>query len=578
MSGDPPAAYPQAGRGEDRAYVLVGPTAIGKSAVAECLAREDGLAILSADSMAVYRGMDIGTAKPCAGARSTMMCAGIDLADPSEEFSVGAFLAHAGAALRSAAEAGCASLLVGGTGLYIKGLVQGLEDTRRPSASVREAVRELHTSSGVEGLRSALEREAPHHLQALQDPSNPRRLMRALEYARMGLPPPSDWSRDPADATGIVGLEMERGALRTRIYERVRRMFEEGLLEEAAGLRAQGLDLSATARQAIGYAEAFAHLDGTLTREEAIYRTVVRTCQLAKKQGTFFRNQLAVHWIRVEPHDGVEAIAERVRGAWRRLGPTRLRMPSARAASDPALPGTTRYRTMKQLPVEEQPREAFQSKGPEGMTEAGLLALLLRTGAKGVNAGDLGRQLMEHHLNLTQLAQASTEDLAQFKGIGRTKAQILKAALELGRRLAQETLDRRPEVRTPEQAAKVLLPLAQSAVQEHFWVLILDTRYRLCRAPVEVSKGILDASLVHPREVFREAIRASARAVILAHNHPSGEVSPSSEDLRITRQLIDAGRILDIDVLDHVIVGRAAGEGERAFLSLRESGLVPFDL
>ncbi len=577
MSGSAPGAYPAAALDGQHAYVLVGPTAIGKTAVAAHLAREDGLTLLSADSMNVYRGMSVGTAKPAPGEVPPLGYAGLDLAAPSEEFSTGDYLEHARRAAADAASAGRPLAVVGGTGLYIKALLSGLERTVRPTPMVRDAVRELFERDGVEGLQAALRIESPDHWEALQDPSNPRRLMRALELARMDLAPPADWRSTQGAAAQVVGLDMDRTALRHRIYERVQQMYQDGLVEEAQSLRAAG-GLSETARQAIGYAEAFALLDGRLSREEAIYRTVVRTCQLAKKQGTFFRNQIPVHWIEVRSDDAVETVADRVRAGWRSTGPARLSMSGGRMElAAQATDGTTPYRTMKELPVEERPREAFERKGAAAMSEAGLLALLLRTGTRGVNASDLAVQLMKHHLTLTQLSLASVEDLAQFKGIGRTKAQILKAALEIGRRLVEESHDQRAEVRTPEQAARTVRALAQRAEQEIFWVMILDTRYRLLRAPVEVSKGILDASLVHPREVFREAIRAGARAVILAHNHPSGDVSPSSEDLRITRQLIDAGRILDIEVLDHVIVNRGGGDERQAYLSLRESGLVSFE-
>lgn len=577
MMDPSPGAYPTASLGGQRAYVLVGPTAIGKTAVASHLAREDGLLLLSADSMSVYRGMSVGTAKPSPADRPPEGYFGIDLVGPSERFSTGDFIEHARSAVDAAASAGRPLAVVGGTGLYVKALLCGMEEAVPPKPLVREAVRGLFESDGVEGLQAALRTEAPEHWKALQDPSNPRRLMRALEQARMEQAPPGNWRAADEPAPQLVGLEMDRTALRHRIYERVQRMYQDGLVEEAESLRAGG-GLSETAAQAIGYAEALALLDGRLSREEAIYRTVVRTCQLAKKQSTFFRNQLPAHWVAVQPDDPVAAIADRVRGAWRKVGPARLRLPSpCLEAAAPERHVPIAYPTMKQLPVEQQPREAFEEKGASGMTEAGLLALLLRTGTHGLNASDLAAQLMKHYLTLTQLSLASVEDLAQFKGIGRTKAQILKAALEIGRRLVQESHDKRAEVRTPEQAARAVHALAQGAEQEFFWVLILDTRYRILRAPVEVSKGILDASLVHPREVFREAIRAGARAVILAHNHPSGDVSPSTEDLRITRQLIDAGRILDIEVLDHIIVSRGSGDAGQGFLSLRESGLVSFD-
>ena len=134
-----------------------------------------------------------------------------------------------------------------------------------------------------------------------------------------------------------------------------------------------------------------------------------------------------------------------------------------------------------------------------------------------------------------------------------------------------------PLVRTPEDAARLVRDRARTCEGEVFWTLLLDKKYKLRRPPVEITKGILDTSLVHPREVFKEAIRSSSAAIVVLHNHPSGDVTPSAEDLRITRQLVEAGKIVDIEVLDHVILGRASIGQEKDFLSVRESGLVKFN-
>ena len=253
-----------------------------------------------------------------------------------------------------------------------------------------------------------------------------------------------------------------------------------------------------------------------------------------------------------------------------------------RAAHDP--PRETPYRIeppalrVRELPVRLQPRELFDRLGPSGVTDEVLVALILRSGTPGCNVADLARSLLtEHYPSLSELSRASVEDLARVRGVGKVKAQMLRAALELGRRLAAESQENTARIRRPSDAADLLRGQTQGLDCETFWTLPLDTKNRLRRRPVEVSRGLLDASLVHPREVFRPAIQASSAAIVLAHNHPSGDVTPSEEDLSVTRQLVEAGRVLGIRVLDHVILGRAASSGAPDYLSLREAGLVSFE-
>jgi DNA repair protein RadC len=174
------------------------------------------------------------------------------------------------------------------------------------------------------------------------------------------------------------------------------------------------------------------------------------------------------------------------------------------------------------------------------------------------------------------MAETSVSDLAQVDGISTVKAQILKAALELGRRVGTETTAARIKISTPGDVYALLRHRAVTLGREVFWVLLLDAKNALKCQPIDVTAGILDASLVHPREVFREAVRSAAAAVVLAHNHPSGDPAPSAEDLRITRQLVEAGGVVDIKVLDHVIVGRCGTPHPDGYLSLREAGLVKF--
>ena len=178
--------------------------------------------------------------------------------------------------------------------------------------------------------------------------------------------------------------------------------------------------------------------------------------------------------------------------------------------------------------------------------------------------------------SLSALSRVSVVELQSVPGIGKEKAKILKAALEIGRRLVQESVGENPLVVTPEQAASVLRERARGLDREIFWVLLLDIKNRLMVPPCEVSKGTLNSSLVHPREIFKPAVQHSAANVILAHNHPSGDPGPSAQDIKITRKLVEAGRTMEIAVLDHVIIGRKMREGADDFLSLRESGLVSF--
>ncbi|MBA4387155.1 MAG: hypothetical protein C0404_04180 [Verrucomicrobia bacterium] len=229
------------------------------------------------------------------------------------------------------------------------------------------------------------------------------------------------------------------------------------------------------------------------------------------------------------------------------------------------------------MPERMRPREEMQRVGARNVSDDVLIAILLRVGTKGQNVVELARQLVREHGSLTALAGCSVEELAQVKGMGMVKAQIVAAALELGRRLTQETAPLSVVVRTPEDAVRLLRDEARQLDREFFWVIRLDAKNRLKGQPVPVTTGILDSSLVHPREVFREAIKTATAAVVLAHNHPSGDTAPSAEDIRTTRQLVDAGRVVGIKVLDHLIIGKTDVVSGRDYLSLRESGITPFD-
>jgi DNA repair protein RadC len=212
----------------------------------------------------------------------------------------------------------------------------------------------------------------------------------------------------------------------------------------------------------------------------------------------------------------------------------------------------------------DRPRERLDALGPEALSDAELLALVLRTGGRGGDAQVLAQRLLSAHGGLAGVARAAPADLVETAGVGPAKRGALVAAVEIGRRLAAGRLDAGAPIRGPADVFHHFHPRLRHAAQERFFVVLLDGRHRLIRHEL-VSVGTLTASLVHPREVFSPALRASAAAVILVHNHPSGDPTPSREDRDITDRLARAGEILGIPVLDHVVVA------ERGYSSLRET-------
>lgn len=226
---------------------------------------------------------------------------------------------------------------------------------------------------------------------------------------------------------------------------------------------------------------------------------------------------------------------------------------------------------IKDQPASERPRERLVAKGPEALTDAELIAILLRTGLQGANAVEIGSQLLRKFGSLQALARASVDDLRKVKGIGRDKAVTLLAAFTLARKMAEELQRESPVLDNPEAVVALLKDQNLIKDVETLQVLLLNTRRRLIRIE-EVSNGTIDTLLVHSREVFRQAIAANASAIVLAHNHPSGDPSPSEADIKVTRDLIRAGQLLKIDVLDHVIIGRATPERPKVYSSLRELG------
>ncbi len=226
---------------------------------------------------------------------------------------------------------------------------------------------------------------------------------------------------------------------------------------------------------------------------------------------------------------------------------------------------------MMDQPANERPRERLAAKGADALNHAELIAILLRTGLKGANAVDVAHQLLSKYRSLFALAKASVADLQEIKGIGRDKAVTLMAAFALARRMAAELQRESPILDNPEAVALLVREDGRLKDVETFQVLLLNTRRRLIRVE-PISQGTLDTILVHPREVFKPAIAANAAAVVLTHNHPSGDPTPSEADIKVTRDLIRAGQLLKIEVLDHVIIGRATPERSKDYVSLRELG------
>jgi tRNA dimethylallyltransferase len=290
-----------------QAYVLIGPTASGKSSVAQRLAEQTGSPIVSADSMNIYRGMDIGTAKPSAAERGAVNYHGIDLADPTAPFSVGDWLAAVRPAfqcLENKMGGGSASpIVVGGTGLYVKCLLAGLD----PMPAADEALRARAEKMSLAELQAEARAAAPEAYAALADNENPRRLVRLLEH---GGAPRTQKKSLPT----VVGLHVDREVLLKRIAVRVDEMYANGLIDEARGL--VDLELSVTAQKAIGYAEAFAVLRGEMKEAEAKERTIIRTRQLAKRQMTWFRTQLNVEWVITADFPTLGKIAAEVSNVW----------------------------------------------------------------------------------------------------------------------------------------------------------------------------------------------------------------------------------------------------------------------
>lgn len=222
---------------------------------------------------------------------------------------------------------------------------------------------------------------------------------------------------------------------------------------------------------------------------------------------------------------------------------------------------------LRDVPKDERPRERMLQCGAEALSNAELLAVILRTGTYAESAVRLGARILQQSGSLRHLVDMSVEQLTGIKGVGTAKALQIKAGIELGRRLARTTPEEKVTIRSPGDAAGYMMEDLRYLAKEHFICLFLNTKNHVIGQET-LSMGSLNASIVHPREVFRAAIKRGSASIICAHNHPSGDPAPSQEDIEITRRLSDAGDIVGIDVLDHIIIG------DGTFVSLKEKGLM----
>lgn len=220
---------------------------------------------------------------------------------------------------------------------------------------------------------------------------------------------------------------------------------------------------------------------------------------------------------------------------------------------------------LRELPADERPRERMQQHGASALSHAELLAILLRTGTRNESAVRLAERILNDCGGLKRFAERNWDELTHIRGIGPAKALQLQASIELGRRVARSRLPDTVRIARPQDAADLLMEELRHLREEHFVCLFLNTKNQVIGRQT-LSIGSLNASVVHPREVFRAAIRRSSASILCAHNHPSGDPTPSPEDIALTRRLAEAGELIGIELLDHLVIG------DNRYISLKESG------
>jgi len=223
---------------------------------------------------------------------------------------------------------------------------------------------------------------------------------------------------------------------------------------------------------------------------------------------------------------------------------------------------------VKDIPLDDRPREKLLLRGQQNVTDAELLAILLRTGTRGVSVVEMAQKLISRYTNLAQLALQSAESLQNNLGIGKDKAATLVAAFEISRRVeSQSKWFSNKSITNPSEIAKMFIPILRDEVKEKFIVVSMNAANRIIRYNI-ISTGNLTSSIVHPREVFKVAIENNSANIILIHNHPSGNCEPSNEDIKTTKKLVEAGKLLDIEVFDHIIIA------DNSYLSFVEQQMI----
>lgn len=221
--------------------------------------------------------------------------------------------------------------------------------------------------------------------------------------------------------------------------------------------------------------------------------------------------------------------------------------------------------TIKDVPKEDRPRERLLKLGPAHLSNQEILSVLIGTGTREESVMSVANRLLMHFEGLDLLRNATIEELTAIKGIGTAKGVLILSAIELGKRMNEYKPNERYVIRSPEDGADYIMEEMRRLTQEHFVALFLNTKNQIIHRQT-IFIGSLNASIVHPREVFREAVKRSAASIIVAHNHPSGDPAPSKEDINVTRRLVDSGKMIGIELLDHLIIG------DRKFVSLKEKG------